>query len=84
MGARSLGEALGIVEDEAAAFLSEFRLAYPGVHEFIDRTVKECRSRGFVTSMAGRRRYLPAISDGDHHAKAAAERQAINTTVQGT
>ena len=84
IGTKSLGEQLGVVEQEAAVFLSDFKSAYPGVTRFMDETLTKCKRNGFVETMNGRRRYLPKISDGGNpYARAAAERQAINTTVQG-
>lgn len=47
-------------------------------------TVKNCRKNGFVETILGRRRYLPGIKDDNPYHKAHAERQAINTTVQGS
>ena len=85
IGTRSLGEALGVEEREAAAFLSDFRSAYPGVQRFVERTVADCRKSGYVETMGGRRRHLPGITgDASHFARAAAERQAVNTAVQGS
>lgn len=54
-----------------------------GVRKFIDDTIVECRKRGFIVTLGGRRRYLPNInlSEGGF-ARGAAERQAINSTVQ--
>lgn len=84
IGTQSLGEQLGVVEQEASVFLSSFKSSYPGVKKFMDATLTECRKKGFVETMAGRRRYLPKITGGiASGGKAAAERQAINTTVQG-
>ena len=53
----------------------------------MDRTLVSCREFGYVQTLAGRRRYLPRINEsnisGNQFARAAAERQAVNTTVQG-
>ena len=43
IGSKSLGEQLGVVEQEAAVFLSTFRETYPGVKRFMDATLTECR-----------------------------------------
>lgn len=84
IGAKSLGEQLGVVEEEASVFLSDFKSTYPGVKKFMDLTLTECKRLGYVQTLTGRRRYLPKITAGaNQFAKAAAERQAINTTVQG-
>jgi hypothetical protein len=56
MGSKSLGEQLGIIEEEAAAFASEFKSSYSGVASWMERILGECRKRGYVTSMNGRKR----------------------------
>ncbi|KAM9319608.1 DNA polymerase theta [Gastrophryne carolinensis] len=84
MGARSLGEQMGIDENDAASYIESFKARYSGIQRFLKETVKSCASKGFVQTILGRRRYLPAIKDSNPHAKAHAERQAVNTTVQGS
>ncbi|KAG8431910.1 hypothetical protein GDO86_019389 [Hymenochirus boettgeri] len=51
---------------------------------FLKDTVRNCARDGFVRTILGRRRYLPAIKDSNPYSKAHAERQAVNTTVQGS
>lgn len=46
--------------------------------------VEDCRARKFITTLAGRRRYLPDIGHAERGRRARAERQAINSTVQGS
>ena len=48
IGSKSLGEQLGVVEEEASVFLSSFRETYPGVKRFMDATLTECREVFFV------------------------------------
>lgn len=84
MGARSLGEQMGIDENDAASYIESFKARYSGIHRFLKDTVKNCTRDGFVQTIRGRRRYLPAIKDPNHHIRAHAERQAVNTTVQGS
>ncbi|XP_068127042.1 DNA polymerase theta [Hyperolius riggenbachi] len=84
MGARSLGEQMGIEENDAASYIESFKARYSGIQRFLKETVKSCSNRGSVQTLLGRRRYLPAIKDSNHHARAHAERQAVNTTVQGS
>ncbi len=52
----ALSEQLCVVEEEAAAFMSSFKSAYPGVRKFIDKTVADCRKTGHVVTIGGRRR----------------------------
>ncbi|XP_069800792.1 DNA polymerase theta [Dendropsophus ebraccatus] len=84
MGARSLGEQMAISEEDAACYIQSFKARYTGIQRFLKETVKNCAAKGFVQTVLGRRRYLPAINDSNPHAKAHAERQAVNTTVQGS
>ncbi|XP_014108758.1 PREDICTED: DNA polymerase theta [Pseudopodoces humilis] len=84
IGAKSLGEQMGIDENEAANYIESFKSRYTGVQKFLRETVRSCRSDGFVQTILGRRRYLPAIKDPNPYSKAHAERQAVNTTVQGS
>ncbi|KAM6309814.1 DNA polymerase theta [Podargus strigoides] len=84
IGAKSLGEQMGIDENEAANYIESFKSRYPGLAKFLRETVRSCRRDGFVQTILGRRRYLPAIKDPNPYSKAHAERQAVNTTVQGS
>ncbi|KAM9301010.1 DNA polymerase theta [Morus bassanus] len=84
IGAKSLGEQMGIEENEAANYIESFTSRYTGVRKFWRETVRNCRRDGFVQTILGRRRYLPAIKDPNPYSKAQAERQAVNTTVQGS
>ncbi|XP_074187350.1 DNA polymerase theta isoform X2 [Rhinolophus sinicus] len=84
MGAKSLGEQMGIKENDAACYIDSFKSRYTGINHFMKETVKNCKRDGFVQTILGRRRYLPGIKDNDPYHKAHAERQAINTTVQGS
>nr|XP_014685094.2 DNA polymerase theta isoform X1 [Equus asinus] len=84
MGAKSLGEQMGIKENDAACYIDSFKSKYTGINHFMRETVKNCKRDGFVQTILGRRRYLPGIKDNNPYHKAHAERQAINTTVQGS
>uniref|UniRef100_A0A8K9XCJ8 DNA polymerase theta n=1 Tax=Oncorhynchus mykiss TaxID=8022 RepID=A0A8K9XCJ8_ONCMY len=55
----------------------------PGIHRFLKETVRSCVKKGFVQTLLGRRRYLPNINSNGYTRKQA-ERQAVNTTVQGS
>ncbi|XP_008563156.1 PREDICTED: DNA polymerase theta [Galeopterus variegatus] len=84
MGAKSLGEQMGIKENDAACYIDSFKSRYTGINHFMKETVKNCKRDGFVQTILGRRRYLPGIKDNNPYHKAHAERQAINTRVQGS
>ncbi|MBI2896561.1 MAG: DNA polymerase I [Deltaproteobacteria bacterium] len=79
-----LARSLGIGRAEAKAFIAAYFRTYAGVAAFLERTVAEARSRGFVTTAVGRRRFLPLLRSSNHNVRMAAERVARNTPVQGT
>lgn len=54
------------------------------MRSYLRTTVEKCRKCGYVQTMLGRKRYLPQITSTNPHARAQAERQAVNTTVQGS
>ncbi|XP_023812203.2 DNA polymerase theta isoform X3 [Oryzias latipes] len=84
MGAKSLGEQMGVEENDAACYIESFKARYKGINAFLKQTVKNCIKDGFVQTLMGRRRYLPGILSSSPHIRAHAERQAVNTTVQGS
>ncbi|CAG9765307.1 unnamed protein product [Ceutorhynchus assimilis] len=84
MGAKTLAEQLEISEDDALYFMETFRSTYPGIKKFIKETVAFCTSAGYVETITGRRRFLPHITNSNLSAKNHAERQAVNTIVQGS
>ncbi|CAL4224784.1 unnamed protein product, partial [Meganyctiphanes norvegica] len=84
MGARALAGQLSIEEEEAYVFMEKFMTKFPGVQKFLSNTVENCRKKGYVTTILGRRRYLPNISSQNAHSKAQSERQAVNTSIQGS
>ncbi|XP_013868724.1 DNA polymerase theta isoform X2 [Austrofundulus limnaeus] len=84
MGAKSLGEQMGVEEDDAACYIESFKARYKGINTFLKQTVKNCIKDGYVQTLMGRKRYLAGITSTNVHIKAHAERQAVNTTVQGS
>jgi DNA polymerase-1 len=84
MGAFGLSSRLGISLQEAREFIDSYFATYPGVKAFIDRTIAEAREQGFVTTILGRRRYLPEIASTKSRMREFAERTAVNTPVQGS
>uniref|UniRef100_A0A4W4EB21 DNA polymerase theta n=1 Tax=Electrophorus electricus TaxID=8005 RepID=A0A4W4EB21_ELEEL len=84
MGAKSLGEQMSIDENDAACYIETFKSRYKGIQAFLQETVKNCSKNGFVKTLLGRKRFLPGIKDSNMYIKSHAERQAVNTTVQGS
>ncbi len=79
-----LSEQLGIPRAEAKAFREQYFQLYPGVRDFMRRTVETCRENGFVVTLLGRRRQIADIANPNRQVREFAERIAINTPVQGS
>ena len=84
ISAFGLSQATKIDQKEAQKYISAYFAAHPRVRAFIDRTLAEGREHGYVTTLLGRRRYLPDLRSNNPVARNAAERMAMNAPVQGT
>jgi DNA polymerase-1 len=84
ISAFGLAQRLAISRKQAADLIDAYFVQYPGVKEYMDRTIAEARTRGFVVTALGRRRFLRDIVSRNATSRQAAERNAINTPVQGT
>ena len=83
MEAYGLAQRLGVPVDEAAGILAQYFVAFPAVRAYMDATVAEARRRGYTETLAGRRRYLPELTSDNFRVRQAAERQAMNSGIQG-
>ncbi|MCA9512126.1 MAG: DNA polymerase I [Myxococcales bacterium] len=79
-----LANQLGIATGEAQATIDAYFARYQGVRRFLDETVAAATERGFVTTILGRRRYLPDLASKNRVLRQAAERMAVNTVIQGS
>ncbi|XP_018400080.1 PREDICTED: DNA polymerase theta [Cyphomyrmex costatus] len=84
MGVKSLAENLCISEPEAQEFLESFMSAYPGIYKWLNDVLEEAHHDGYVTTLLGRRRQLPDLNSTKSSVRAQAERQGVNTKVQGS
>lgn len=84
MGSVGFARAAGISRDAAKQFIDEYFARFSGVARYIERTKEEAFTRGFVTTLLGRRRPLPDISSRIPQLAAQAERMAVNHPIQGT
>ena len=82
--AYGLSKDLDISINQAQVFIDAYFLRYPKVREFIDAQIKKAQSEGFVSTLLGRRRYLPEINNKNMGIRQFAQRQAVNTPIQGT
>ena len=79
-----LAKQLGITRKEAAGYISSYFARYTGVKEYMDNIVQTARTQGYVSTVMGRRRYLPDIRNSNFNLRSFAERTAINMPIQGT
>lgn len=84
MGNKALAEAMKVDEDTSAKIAAEFHSTYPGLKRYGEKIVQKVREQGFVETVTCRRRYLPAINSEDPKERSQAERQALNTCIQGS
>jgi DNA polymerase-1 len=84
MSAFRLAREQGISNSEAREIISKYLGRYAGVAAFQQANLASARDKGYVTTLLGRRRFLPAINSRDRVAREAAERIALNTPIQGT
>ena len=84
MSAFRLSGELGITRREAADFIEKYFQRYSGVKSFVEKTVKKAAEEGFVRTYWGHVRDIPGISSRNATERAAAERTAVNTVIQGT
>jgi len=84
MGPARAARELGVPMAEAEAYIAGYFTRYAGVRRFCDSTVASARERGYVTTVLGRRRYLPELGARDPAVRQFAERAATNTPIQGS
>ncbi len=84
MSAFRLGGDLGIPQKQAAQYIEDYFDRMPTVRAWLESTKELAKENGYVETLYGRRRLLPDIHSGRFNERAAAEREATNTPIQGT
>ncbi len=84
MGDFSLAGDLGISRADARAYIDGYLGAFPKVSEYLTRVVAEAKQNGYVTTLFGRRRYIPELLSSKKMEVAFGERVAMNSPIQGT
>jgi len=79
-----LARALGIDQDAAAKFIDGYFEGYPEIEDFLGRVLAECREKGYVKTILGRRRAISGVREGAGRQRNLAERTAVNTVIQGS
>jgi DNA polymerase-1 len=83
-GATALSQILGIARKDAQSYIEQYFIYYAEVRKWLDRTIAEAHEKGYVTTLLGRRRYIPELSMRNDTDRAAGERIAANTPIQGS
>jgi len=84
MSSYGLSKDLDISQETSQAFIDSYFLRYPKVKDYMQKQIDKAKKDGFVVTLLGRRRYIPQINSKNSSIRQFAERQAINTPVQGS
>jgi len=79
-----LAQGVGVSRQEAQRYINSYFERYEGVREYMERVIEGARRDGYVTTLLGRRRYLPEINSSHFGRRSFAERMARNTPIQGS
>ena len=84
ISAFGLSQRLNIPRTDAKSLIDNYFLSFPKVQEYMSGCIEEAKSKGYVETLFGRRRYLPDIHSANSIVRGVAERNAINSPIQGT
>ena len=84
IGAFSLSKDIGVTRKEADSYIKSYLATYPKVASYMENTINDAKLNGYVTTLFGRRRYLPELSSSNGMLRAFGERVARNAPIQGT
>jgi DNA polymerase-1 len=84
IGAFSLAKDIGVTRKEADNYIKSYLATYPQVAKYMEDTITQAKLDGFVTTLFGRRRYLPELASSNGMLRAFGERVARNAPIQGT
>ncbi len=79
-----LSQRLGIPQREAKEIIETYMAKYPGMFGSLEAAIARAREKGYVSTLMGRRRYIPDLASSNVNVRKAAERVAMNTPIQGT
>jgi DNA polymerase-1 len=83
-GAFGLAENLGISRSEAKTIIDNYKKEFAGITRYMDDMINYCREHGYVQTVMGRKRWLRDINSSNFTVRGYAERNAINSPIQGT
>lgn len=84
IGAFSLSKDINVSVYEAKKYIKDYLHNFPNVEKFMNETVENAKKDGYVTTMFGRKRYVPELTASNKNMQAAGKRIAMNTPVQGS
>jgi DNA polymerase-1 len=84
ISAFGLSERLGIARREAKEIIDNYFEQFPGIKEYMDHSIQYAREHGYVETVLGRKRYLRDITSANAVVRGFAERNAINSPIQGS
>ena len=84
IGAFSLSKDIGVSRAEADRYIKNYLAGYPSVAAYMENTISAAKRGGYVTTLYGRRRWLPELSNSNGNLRAFGERVARNAPIQGT
>ena len=79
-----LSENLNINPKQAQKFIDDYLKTYPGIKEYMDKTVMNAHNDGYVLTLFNRKRTIPELNNKNYMIRSSAERMALNTPIQGT
>jgi DNA polymerase-1 len=83
-GAFGLAENLGVPRAEAKEIIDNYKKQFPNIQKYMDDTINFCKEHGYVQTLMGRKRWLKDINSANFTVRGFAERNAINSPIQGT
>jgi len=83
-GAFGLSENLGIPRAEAKEIIDNYKKQFPNIQKYMDDTINFCKENGYVETLMGRKRWLKDINSANFTVRGFAERNAINSPIQGS
>ena len=83
-GAFGLADNLGITRTEAKEIIDNYKKQFVNIQKYMDDTIQFARENGYVQTLMGRKRWLRDINSGNFTVRGFAERNAINSPIQGT
>ncbi len=80
----SLSQDIGVSVQEAKEYMERYFAHYSGVRAYMDGVVEQARQTGYVSTLWGRRRWIPELKSSNFNTRSFGERVALNAPIQGT